>query len=179
MSVTKEPIPPHEPILGSLARIDYADAYSNGFESNRLLTIDDVVYAFFDSAPKWVSWLFELRDRIVRVFGIKTINKAQRSEMRKGFRVEEGQTLGLFNVLKKDSNEIWLGDDDTHLSFRVAIQLQPTKPETYKVLFITTVMLHNWMGKAYFLPVRFFHRLVVKAMLRNTVGLLRLQRTSH
>lgn len=169
MYVTKILISKEEPILTTMPRLDYVDAYCGSFQSNTPITIEDIAYTFFDSAPAWVSWLLSLRNKIVKAFGLKTFSASERMQMRKTFRLEEGQTIGLFTILKKQEQEMWVGDDDKHLNYRVALQLKQHALNKYEVVFITTVMLHNWLGRIYFLPVRFFHRLVVRAMLRNTV----------
>jgi hypothetical protein len=35
-----------------------------------------------------------------------------------------------------------------------------------QVVVSTIVRFHNWLGRAYFVPVRPFHRLIVPAMIR-------------
>ncbi|HYH15490.1 MAG TPA: DUF2867 domain-containing protein [Flavisolibacter sp.] len=172
MYVTKISISKDESILTILPRLDYADAYCGSFQRNAPITIEDMAYAFFDNAPAWISWLVSLRNSIVKVFGLKTVSATERMQMRRTFQLEVGQTIGLFTILKKQEQEMWVGDDDKHLNYRVALQLKQPALYKYEIVFITAVVLHSWLGRIYFLPVKFFHRIVVKAMLKNTIKTL-------
>jgi len=56
----------------SLPHIDYADAFKCQLPENQLQNIDSVTRAIFLTIPQWITVLLELRNTIVRPFGLKT-----------------------------------------------------------------------------------------------------------
>ncbi|MEK6289831.1 MAG: DUF2867 domain-containing protein [Paraburkholderia tropica] len=61
-------------------------------------------------------------------------------------------TTGLifFRVFKRYPNEIVLGEDDTHLNFRVSVLLQPPSQGRPRRLIVTTLVFYNrLLGHAY------------------------------
>jgi hypothetical protein len=150
--------------------INYQDCFTGVFESQNQVTIDDCVFAFFDCAPAWVSNLLALRNTIVKMLGLKTMTSENRTELRKKFKVKEGNSLGLFKILVKTKQEVIMGVDDKHLNFRVSLLLdQSEKPESYRLSITTVVQMNNWFGKLYFMPVKPIHKLIVPVMLRGII----------
>jgi hypothetical protein len=161
---------------GSLAarafpRIDYGDAYATPLPPNAPRDIDSFAHAFLLSAPGWVEGLMSLRDHCVAVVGLKTAG-TRRVRNREAMRIEPGASFGIFRVLERSGDEILLGQDDRHLDFRVSLLIRH-HPETSTAVISTVVRFHNRLGRAYFIPVRIFHRLIVPAMLRSTIRNLR------
>ena len=78
-----------------------------------------------------------------------------------------GSSLGLFEVVSKSENEIVLGQDDSHLNFRVSLLLEEIACKT-RLHFTTTVQYVHWTGKLYFMVVKPFHQVIVKRMLKAT-----------
>lgn len=171
LSIRPVDIPPGSLAATSFFRIDYQDAYACSFYSSRPLTVEDTVYAFFDSAPQWVEGLFALRNQLVHWLGLKTNDLTDRATQRQHFRVEPGHGLGLFQVKAKTTNEVLIGEDDRHLDFRICFQLSPSdQPNTYDFVLATTVQFHNAFGRLYFLPVKPVHSLIVPSMMRGMVA---------
>lgn len=138
---------------------DYADSYSAVLA--KAVTIDQVGKSFFASGPAWVDALFILRNKMVGLVGLKTADVGDKETVLKNFSCEVGESLGLFQVLAKNEREIVFGQADKHLDFRLSLFLD--KPN--RALYLSTiVILHNWMGRLYFLPVRFFHKIIVPTM---------------
>jgi len=133
---------------------------------------EDIGRAFFKSAPKWSEDLFEFRNRVVSVFGLKTSgNTNNRKELVDNFNFEPNEKLGLFKVFDKTENEIILGEDDKHLNFRISLLKESIHDATdKKMLTISTIVkFNNWSGRLYFLPVKPFHRLIVPKMLTGII----------
>jgi hypothetical protein len=82
-----------------------------------------------------------------------------------------GDRIGIFPVLAETLDEVLLGLDDRHLDFRVCVRVLDDGGERLG-LVATLVRFHGALGRAYFLPVRPAHRLIVPAMLRRGVRLL-------
>ncbi|KPV52408.1 hypothetical protein SE17_15660 [Kouleothrix aurantiaca] len=149
----------------AFARPDYADAYAARLPPGAPADIDALVVAALTSAPAWVGALMALRDRVVRLAGLKTMPPGAL----RGPRPRDLETLaqrGLFKVYARAEDEVLLGLDDRHLDFRVSVLRAPISGGE-EVVVSTVVRFNGWLGRLYFLPVRFFHRLVVPAMLRR------------
>lgn len=107
------------------SRFDYVDSFHAVFTCNRSsITIEEIGKAFFTSAPKWVGSLMSFRDRIVAAFGLKISGtQKEREEQLEKFTCEPGEQLGLFKVFSRSNQEVVLGEDDSHLSFRISLFL--------------------------------------------------------
>jgi hypothetical protein len=180
MRIVKTTLPNNSILNTSHKKYDYVDSFQgilNDIENN--ITSVDIGKAFFSSGPKWVGKLFNLRNKIVSVFGLKTSgNIVDRQQQLENFKCEPGEQLGLFKVFNKTGYEVILGEDDKHLNFRVSLFLDNSKTDkTKKDLTIsTTVEFNNWFGRLYFLPVRPFHKFIVPTMLKGIIKELENQR---
>lgn len=149
----------------------YADSYASSFEYlNAKLKIEDVGKAFFSSGPAWIEKLFELRNAVVKIFGLKTGGSTMsRPQMLEAVKCEPGEKMGLFKVFEKTADEIILGEDDKHLDFKVSLLLRKAESNNFTIIISTVVIFHNWWGRFYFLPVKPFHQFIVPAMLKNII----------
>ncbi len=150
-------------------RHDYTDSFSGSINTSSTIDKHQLVKAFFVSSPKWVGALLFLRNKIVAVFGLKTGEAISKEDiLKKDFRLQKGDAVGIFRVYDKSEDEIIFGEDDSHLNFRVSLLL--TQENTTRDLIISTVVVfNNWLGKLYFLPVKPFHKRIVKSMLKRTL----------
>jgi phytoene dehydrogenase-like protein len=166
LTIEKIAIPRGTLVASVFPRTDYADAYRAKLPAGAPRDIDAITRASFSAAPRWVHALMALRDRIVSVIGLKTSGKGERNLENLTF--EPGASFGVFRVFARNADEILLGEDDRHLDFRVSV-LRQTEDATDWVVVSTVVRFNNWLGRAYFLPVRLFHRLIVPAMIRSAI----------
>lgn len=150
---------------------DYTDSYQASLaEVGGTVQSVEVGKAFFASAPEWVDILFRLRNRIVAVFGLKTAGGTEnRQEMLEKFSCAPGERLGLFKVYAKTDREVVLGEDDRHLNFRISLFIDRHETAPASLTISTTVEFNNWFGRLYFMPVKYFHKLIVPAMLKGIV----------
>lgn len=149
-------------------RYDHTDSYKQAFVSNRTdINSTTVGKLFFSSGPKWMDRLFILRNRIVKVLGLKT--SGDRDEQLNRFKCESGEQLGLFKVFEKNDKEVIIGEDDKHLNFRVSLLLHNTS-ELQKELIITTIVqFNNRFGRFYFAVIKPFHTAVVRSMVKGII----------
>jgi hypothetical protein len=171
MTITKTEIPKNSLLKTNNMTYDYTDSFQGNFDDKfQNIGIIEVGKSFFLSGPKWVDKLFGFRNKLVRLFGLKTSGKVtDRQKMLDNFKGEKGEQIGLFKVFDKTDNEIILGEDDKHLNFRVSlfIKKQNETKTDKKLIISTTVKFNNWFGRLYFLPVRPFHKLIVPTMLKG------------
>ncbi|MEJ8801922.1 DUF2867 domain-containing protein [Pontibacter sp. H249] len=162
---------------------DYIDSYQSFFsDTEESIDSTKIGVLFFSGRSKLGSTLFAIRNKIVRLFGLKT--SAQLSNKQKlldSFKCEPGDQLGLFKVFDKTENEVILGENDKHLDFRVSLFLDRLLDEAgQKSLTITTtVKFNNLFGRVYFLFVRPFHKLIVPAMLKGMINRIENEKSTN
>jgi len=147
----------------AFSQIDYADAYRMRLPASAPNDLDTVAHAALGTAPRWITLLMRIRDRLVGMLGLKT---AGRSAWRGHRHLQAGDQLGIFRVFDRRANELLLGEDDRHLDFRISMLVCDDQGANW-VIIVTVVRFNSWLGRAYFLPVRPFHKLIVPAMMRN------------
>ena len=105
-----------------------------------------------------------LRDGTVGRFGLKTAA---------GLRRSSADRIGLFRIYERSQREIVLGEDDSHLDFRVSVLTcsRPLAGESANFIVVSTVVhCHNLLGRCYIALIAPFHRLIVKAGLRRAAS---------
>jgi hypothetical protein len=71
-----------------------------------------------------------------------------------------------FAVQAASGQEALIAYPDRHLDFRAAVGVDADA----RLLWVTTaVWFHGWRGRTYFLPVRFLHDPVTRAMMRRAI----------
>jgi hypothetical protein len=118
-----------------------------------------------------------LRDRLVSLIGLRTSHTRAPSP-NSIVRFQPGDMAGMFRVFARSDDEILLGADDRHLDFRASMLVQRDAARSSAVL-TTVVHFHNRFGRAYFLVVRPFHRLIVTSLLRNVARQLESERLAR
>lgn len=153
--------------LRALSSIDFVDAFKCQLPNGRAQHIDAVTRSIFSTMPTWMMKLLDLRNTIVRPLGLKTSIGPSLVNTQQG-KLGPGATVGVFKVIERQDNEILLGEDDRHLNFRTSVQLE-RKEEKCWVIVSTVVQFNNWLGHAYFVPVRPIHKIIVPAMMRHGI----------
>ncbi|MDR2938243.1 MAG: DUF2867 domain-containing protein [Prevotellaceae bacterium] len=98
--------------------------------------------------PGWALALFKLRNAIVGIFGLKT---------------DPGEGKSFFSLIEKNDTEIVLGESDKHLDFRLSVMNDKL---TGTISLTTLVHFNNVWGRVYFLPVKPFHKIIVKSLMK-------------
>jgi len=148
---------------------DYSDSFE-GIVNRPSVSPTEVGASLVTSSPKWVNSLFNLRNRIVKVFGLKSGDPSLTQEqIVAAFKAEKGQKLGFFEVYESNEHELILGETDKHLDFKVSIINTPVSENTSALNMTTVVKFNNVFGKLYFLPVKPFHKLIVPKMLKEII----------
>ncbi|MDR0348320.1 MAG: DUF2867 domain-containing protein [Tannerella sp.] len=138
-------------VANGFGRIDYQDIYTIALQTDKMA---DEISKERIVMPEWVKVLMILRNRIVGVFGLKTDRNTPKSET-------------FFTVIENLEDEIIMGADDKHLNFRASI-LKDSSEETLSL--ITVVHYNNIWGKVYFFPVKPFHKIIMRGLLKRYLG---------
>jgi hypothetical protein len=134
-------------LAGALPSVDAGDTWSTPLLPGDARDVATWNRAALGATPAWVTALMRLRDLVVRPLGLR--------------RTEETGRTG-FPEIARAADEILLGVDDRHLSFRVGLRVAQGQ-----LHLVTLVQLHNAVGRLYWSVVRWFHPLVVRALVRR------------
>ena len=172
-TLTEARVPESSVIHGALPGAHFSDCYEipdRQPDDPALQTWLDLVVR----APGWTNQLMALRNRAVRLVGLKDLGhigdlgtgaaRCDASNYRCGDRV------GIFEIRHLSPHEVVLGQDDRHLNVQVSLYKHPH--ENQAVLTLTTVVhIHNAMGRLYMALVTPFHKLIVRSMLARAANL--------
>lgn len=146
-SAERRPLRTDGLLATALDRIDAGDTWATPFLDGDVRDVGTWHRAAFRSAPpRWVRGLLAVRDALVAPLGLRVV-----TDGRPGF-----------PVLASTADEVLVGLDDRHLSFRVSVRSGPTA-----VSVTTVVQIHNRLGHLYWTLVRHVHPWVVRASLRT------------
>jgi hypothetical protein len=134
----------------------FADAFSLTV-SDPALDARAAAQRLFGTSPRWVRTLLALRDAIVTPFGLTTSRAARKIP---------SDRIGMFPVISETPQRLVAGLDDSHLDFRALVDVAPT-PGGTRITATTVVLTHNLVGRVYLTIIMPFHRLVVRAMLKQ------------
>ena len=108
-------------------------------------------------SPRWVERLIALRNALVAPFGLKTSGADERAAR---------DIIGIFPVVSETPDRLVAGFDDSHLDFRVVVDVSACG-DGQQVTATTLVRTNNWLGRSYLTVILPFHRLVVRALLKQ------------
>ncbi|MEI7297975.1 DUF2867 domain-containing protein [Paraburkholderia tropica] len=152
-------LPPASQLMSSYGRADFADAFSVDLPEAASHDPECIARHIFDHQPEWIAALLKLRDLLVRPLGIRRAAD---------LRAAGGDRINIFRVFGRYPNEIVLGEDDTHLDFRVSVLVQPPSGEFPCRVIVTTLVFYNrLLGRAYIALIAPLHRMVVRRSLRH------------
>jgi hypothetical protein len=142
-----------------LAGAQFVDAYSIAVDGGRL----DARHAaerMVMRQPRWAETLLMLRNILVTPLGLKTSGVS---------RTAPRQMIGIFPIVSETPGQLVAGFNDSHLDFRFVVDVA-TSGERQIVTATTLVLTHNWLGRTYLGFILPFHRLIVRAMLRQVAA---------
>ena len=132
------------------------------FIANYLDDLSIIRNLIFETTSKWVGFLMKLRNKVVKLFGLKT---EKPEDFYTGFQV--GGYIGFFKIF--NINEIMLEANNKRLNFRESIY------NSYETLFnikvSTLVKYNNRFGEIFMTIVKPFHHIFVKAMVNQAYKL--------
>jgi hypothetical protein len=158
--VKSDKIPNRSIISNGFGKTDYCDSYRITKQTNE--TVDAITTQIF-RMPWWVIGLMKIRNSIVKILGLRN---GKNETVKEAAYYSAGSKAGYFTVTERNANEIVMGENDRHLYFRASVLIDREQSFIY---LTTIVRFHNVWGRIYFLPVKPFHRLVIKSLLKRQV----------
>lgn len=128
------------------------------------ISVYDAYRIMTQSQPKWLKILFQMRDFLGRMVGIRTI---------KGFNQltkdipNIGDFVHFFTVFELEKDKLTLVIKDHHLDVCLHLRLIDDGDQQNKLYVITSVKNHNLIGKLYMVPVSVLHPFIVNRLLKN------------
>ncbi len=159
-------------LKNEFSKIDFGDNFYIVVPKTNIRSAREVTLLLGKVAPGWIYSLMNLRNTIVKPFGLET-----------------GQVNDDVSTIKKDSD--WLsaapivsesaemmvfGLDDSHLDFKAAISLQDELENQQRISIETVVKFNNVAGRTYFFFVKPFHKVIIKTFLQRLSDELRTDR---
>ena len=77
----------------------------------------------------------------------------------------KAEMIGFFPIISQSSEQAVLGFDDTHLDFRIVVDVHQAGELAQRVSVTTLVRRKILLGKIYIAVITPFHRLIVRTML--------------
>lgn len=164
-SVLSVALPAESAVSGLYHAPDLADAYAVRLPDNAIDDPELLARFLFAHQAGWVGKLTSLRDAIVGRFGLKTTR-----QLRTETSSDSRDHVEFFRIYTRSAREIILGENDSHLDFRLSV-LQQTRDsgdgQSRYLVLSTVVHCNNALGRFYILAIAPFHRLVVRSSLRS------------
>ena len=148
-------IAPDAQAAQNLAGAQFADAFRVAV-ATETLTARQAAERMLRNPPRWIARLIRLRNRIVAPFGLLTAPRA----------ADPADRIGIFPVLSDTPSRLVAGFDDSHLDFRLIVDVAPDGAGC-RVTATTVVRTHNLLGRTYLATILPFHRIVVRSLLRR------------
>ncbi|MBC7731001.1 MAG: DUF2867 domain-containing protein [Bacteriovorax sp.] len=164
-SVTAVALPEAASIRTIYASTDLADAYAIRLPAHASSDPEQLARLILSNQAPWVGQLMRMRDAIVGRLGIKTAQQLQNAPD-----AAMGGRIYMFKIYAKTAHEVVLGEDDSHLDFRLSVLHEPATTaagSTPRLIVSTVVHCHNRLGRAYIALIAPFHRAVVQSALRR------------
>lgn len=144
---------------------DFLDCYTVNM-ATETLPLSDIAQCVFTTFPWWARVLLGLRDVGVSLFGLKTTARLP-TNLSYRETLQVGESINFLRIQSLSENEIILGEDDTHLDFRISFRRDPE--ELGQISLATLVHTHNRFGRFYLSLIKPFHVLIVKTQLDTAV----------
>ncbi|MDZ5451983.1 DUF2867 domain-containing protein [Labrys sp. ZIDIC5] len=149
-------VAPDTGLASLLPGAQFADAYALDMAPPKL-DARRAAERIMARSPRWIATLLALRNLAVAPFGLHTRPPSSPAGL---------GVLGIFPVLSQTPDRLVAGFDDSHLDFRIVVDISRRR-ERQRITLTTLVLTHNRLGQAYLATVLPFHRVIVRAMLRQ------------
>lgn len=104
----------------------YVDSFSVKCKNSKHYSIDYLTASLFSSIPVWVRMLLNLRDFLVKPFGLETGIIPEQEALDTSLHYNIGDRAIFFPVIDRSECEIVMAEDDKHLYFRTSLYIENT-----------------------------------------------------
>ena len=159
---------PHNSLLTPLyAGADLVDAFAIALPVEASDDLEVLARIALEHQAGWIRALLRVRDVVMAPTGVASSRAVGLAGAAKG------PIIGFLPLLSKSATELILGADDSHLDFRVTVQIRTDATNGRELLAGTVVHCHNRLGRGYLAAIAPFHRVIVRANLERAVREMR------
>lgn len=168
---TLSDVPPESAINARLSGAYFHDCYVISVPDTAPTALNYFLTALVNTPP-WVNSLMALRNKIVRLVGLKDLGGlGELNPSKPASAYSPGDRVGIFTLISNSPNEALFGDRDKHLDVALSVYKHPPDQSGVQSVSVTTVVhIHNLLGRIYMLPVTPLHRLIAPAVLNRITG---------
>jgi hypothetical protein len=163
MSVRKREIPDQSLLYPERIGAYYHDSYETLMTKTQL-TLPEIYRLAVARSPRWVNALMAVRDSVVTVLGVRRVGQIGSGTLAGATTPAVGAKLDIFTLYASSDDEIVVGEDDSHLDFRLSL-LRLSQEGHDKLVLSMVVKTHNAIGKAYLCTILPFHKLIMRKYL--------------
>lgn len=157
---------PADSLVNKYLPANYSDAFECEITTEKEITADDIMIAFWTDMPDWINKLFKLRNLLVKPFGLQG-GDGKMQDIKECIR--SGGSYNFGSITDKSPRETVMRLEDKHLCAYLSVHIENTGENRWKISVITVVHFHYWLGYAYFYTICPFHYLVVRGMLKHVL----------
>ena len=157
------PMPADSALAPLFENADLSDAFAIAVPAHAGDDVEPLARIAFERQAWWIRALTRVRDVVMARVGVQSSSAVGRAG------AARGAVIGYLPVLSKDEKELIVGADDTHLDFRVTVQLRADAAHGRELVAATVVHCHNRLGRVYLAAIAPFHRAIVRANLERAV----------
>jgi hypothetical protein len=167
-AITLIPVPPATRISADIPGCYFHDCYLMPLAHSGRPALD-IFLATVARSPRWVEAMMGLRNRVVRLFGLKDLGHlGTLPPLKEASAYKVGDRVGIFTLLSATDDEVIVGDDDRHLHVKVSL-CKVIRDGHEAVAMTTVVHIHNRLGRLYMLFVAPMHRIIAPAVMARGV----------
>lgn len=170
--VHARPIPARTRIADHVAGAHFHDCYEVEVDAEPPRTALGHFLATVARTPAWVESMMRLRNRAVRLVGLKDLGTLARIGPAKPESAYlPGDRVGIFTLRSNSPDEVVVADDDKHLEVFLSVVMLPVEAGCRPRIALSTVVhVHNLLGHLYMLPVTPMHKLITRAVLARAAA---------
>lgn len=160
-AVSAVSVPEHSLVRSAFKTTHLADAFATPLPAHFNGSAEDLARLMLRSPAPWFRGLMRARDLIMSCFGVKTSDQLRNASVSAG-----AEHIDFFRILQRTSDEIVLGEQDTHLDFQLSVLIRPQLSGPGREVVVSTVVhCHNALGRVYIAVIGPIHKRVVRSFL--------------
>lgn len=167
-AVTRE-IPVQSRLFAKKASASYSDSYEIPL-TKPMLSAEELYRAIVANTPAWVNLLMRIRECVVPLVGVRKVGLlgSGATQVAAAQPVAVGDKIDIFTIWSVTEQEIIVGEDDSHLDFRLSV-LKLQEGAADKLVMSMIVNVNNQVGRVYLALVLPFHKVIMRTFLNRAV----------
>lgn len=152
------------------SNFDYIESYREEFISEKNISIAQVLINFFNTSPKTLVMLMKIRNFIVGLMGMKSLQFEKRIRKMEEADIRIGNSIGILDIYEKGENYIVAGKLDKLLNVKVIYELNKIGFRKYSLRVVTGIYHKTTLLKWYFFIVKPLHKFLVRTYIKKAVN---------